>query len=203
MIVERMLVERLSGNAVSWKLAMGKKGNPQKPQKIEDSRNIDGEIYASLDEIKAVLQAKLAKFIDDITASAKRRTLAWYGDDLQKVGKKQKAKLEANGKIDPDELLEDLEANGGTLDAGIAHVQSAAQDQTNLSEDAQKADVQARLKDMATMTDDDVAAEAIEDGQQQQQAQSRPAAEEEEESGTPMGFIIDPDGNRVPVNLKV
>jgi len=200
MIVERMLVERLSGNAVSWKLAMGKKGNPQKPQKIEDSRNIDGEIYASLDEIKGVLQAKLAKFIDDITASAKRRTLAWYGDDLQRVGKKaQKAKTDTNGKIDPDELLEDLEANGGTLDSGIAHVQSAAQDQSNLSEDAQKADVQARLKDMATMTDEDVAAEAAEDGQQ---VQSQPVAQEEE-TGTPMGFIVDPDGNRVPVNLKV
>lgn len=188
MIVEQQTVTTLSGKNVSWKLAIGAKDNPEKPQRIADSGQINGEIYSSLDEVKDVLERKLKSFIDQITIQAQKRTEVWYGSQLKSVAEKPKNKPPTpEGKIDPEDLLDDLDENE-TLAAGMAHVQTPTNNVSNLPAAVQKESLQHRLRDLATPSDEELDQEPT---------------EKTEDSAVPMGFIEGPDGQKIPVNLKV
>lgn len=186
MIVEQQTVTTLSGKKVSWKLAIGAKDNPNKPQRVADSSQINGEIYSSLDEVKSVLERKLRSFIEQITIQAQKRTEAWYGSQLKNVEKpKDKPTLEED-RIDPEDLLDDLDENE-TIADGMAHIQTPMDNVANLPESVQKQNLQSRLRNLATPTDDD------DDDEN----------ESTDESVVSMGFIDGPDGQKIPVNLKV
>jgi hypothetical protein len=187
MIVEQQTVTTLSGKKVSWKLAIGAKDNPEKPQRIADSGQINGEIYSSLDEVKAVLERKLKSFIEQITIQAQKRTEAWYGSQLKNVAEKPKNKPAAEERIDPEDLLDDLDENE-TLEAGMAHIQTPANNVSNLPETVQKESLQNRLRDLATPTDEEM---------------DQVSEKSSSNSAVPMGFIEGPDGQKIPVNLKV
>jgi len=193
MIVEQMTVQTLDGVRVSWKLAIGAKNNPNKPQQVVESDNINGEIFGSLEAVKTALETKLKNFIASITRDAKKRTQVWYGSQIKNAAAKKAAAANpaspaANGKIDPEDLLQDLETDGSLVEQGMSHVASPVEDQTNLSPEEQKANLQNRLKDMATMTDEEL---------------EEDPANKSGDNSTPMGHITGPDGTKIPVNLKL
>lgn len=187
MVVEQITIQTLSGESFSWKLAMGAKDNPNKPQKVLDSANINGEIFSSLDEIKRVLEAKLSNFIKTIIGQAEQRTRNWYGDQLKYVddSKKQeeekKTNLQKNGKIDPEELLNDLEQNIPVMIEEDHYQENEVQ--KDMPENYQREDLQRRLREQLETEDG-------EDGVG------------EDAGSKPMGFITSPDGKRIPINLK-
>lgn len=205
MIVEQATVQTLSAKRVSWKLAMGTKNNPNKPQTVVDSAEINGEIYPSLEAVRYVLQTRLVKFIDDITIQAKKRTELWYGEQLQKANKKSEEKKLPliDGKIDPEDLLKDLDnAYTSVIDEELdeqsdelgqmpadeqQQLVSPLANRTGLSEEAQKQELQDRLKRLAKPTDEELGEE---------KATSDPTS--------PMGYIQGPNGTKIPVidNIK-
>jgi hypothetical protein len=110
MVVEESIIKSLEGTSSSWKLAIGKTNNPEKPQKIVDSTRINGEIYASLDAVHKVLHERLVEFITDLVNSAKRREELWYGTLKQKSNvKKEPAGANGEQQYEPEDLIEEIE----------------------------------------------------------------------------------------------
>lgn len=107
-VVEEATVQTLKGKCVSWKLAIGKKDE----QKIIDHKEVDGEIFLTLKEIKTELTKRLNGFIKGLVEKAKQRELAWFSEEKQatspaNVSKKQ-TKENASIKPIPDEQKADL-----------------------------------------------------------------------------------------------
>jgi len=101
-VVEEVVVKKLDGHHVSWKVSVGPAGK----EKVIDSTRLDGDIYTSLDEIKDVLHKRLALFLNDIISEAEKRATNWYGEKTKIVAR---ADSESSEKIDPDQLLVDIE----------------------------------------------------------------------------------------------
>jgi hypothetical protein len=78
-VVEEATIQTLEGKCVSWKLAIGKK----EEQETIDYKEVDGEIYLTLKEVKTELAKRLNGFIKDLVEKAKNRELSWFGDDEQ------------------------------------------------------------------------------------------------------------------------
>lgn len=102
-VVEEVVVKKLDGHYVSWKVSVGPAGK----EKVIDSSRLDGDIYTSLDEIKEVLHKRLALFLNDIISEAEKRATNWYGEKIKSVV--PKGDSESSEKIDPDQLLVDIE----------------------------------------------------------------------------------------------
>ena len=103
-VVEEVVVKKLDGHHVSWKVSVGPAGK----EKVIDSSRLDGDIYTSLDEIKEVLHKRLALFLNDIISEAEKRAANWYGEKIKSVTP-NKIDAESSEKIDPDQLLVDIE----------------------------------------------------------------------------------------------
>lgn len=101
MVVEEVTVQTLDGKKISWKFAVGSGVK----QKIVDSKQLDGELYSSLDEIKNLLTDRLSKYIDGVVTQAVAQEEAWYGKQLRKA-KQEGLVSNTNQKIDPGSLLD-------------------------------------------------------------------------------------------------
>ena len=97
-VVEEVTIKKLDGNETSWKVSVG----PQGKEKIIDSKRLDGELYASLDEVQAVLKNKLDEFIVGIVSEAEKRAAEWYGSKT-----KLAEQYRDDDKIDPNSLIEE------------------------------------------------------------------------------------------------
>jgi hypothetical protein len=97
-VVEEMTVKKLDGNETSWKVSVGPTGK----EKIIDSKRLDGELYATLDEVQAVLKERLDQFINSIVVDAEKRANLWYGSKTKIV-----EQYKEEDKIDPNSLIED------------------------------------------------------------------------------------------------
>ena len=97
-VIEEMIVKKLDGNEVSWKVSVGPTGK----EKIIDSKRLDGELYATLDEVQGVLKERLEQFIQTIVEDASKRAEIWYGSKNKIV-----AQSKNEDKIDPDSLVEE------------------------------------------------------------------------------------------------
>lgn len=73
-VVEKAIIETLSGNSVSWKMKIGPEGNAQ----IINTNEINSEIYGSLEEASNVLRLRLNDFIQQLVVQAQNRSLDWY-----------------------------------------------------------------------------------------------------------------------------
>lgn len=97
-VIEEMTVKKLEGNEVSWKVSVGPTGK----EKIIDSKRLDGELYASLDEVQGILKERLEQFIQTIVEDASKRADIWYGSK-SKIAEQ----TAAEDKVDPDSLVEE------------------------------------------------------------------------------------------------
>lgn len=97
-VIEEMTVKKLDGNEVSWKVSVGPTGK----EKIIDSKRLDGELYATLDEVQNVLKERLEQFINTIVEDAANRANVWYGTK-NKIAQQSTDE----DKIDPDSLVEE------------------------------------------------------------------------------------------------
>lgn len=103
MVVEEVTVQTLNGKKVSWKFAVGS----DTKQTIVDSKQLEGDIYASLEEIKTLLTERLSKYIEGVVSRAINNEEAWYGNQLRKA-KQEGIVTQNNQKIDPASLLDDV-----------------------------------------------------------------------------------------------
>lgn len=97
-VIEEMTVKKLDGNEVSWKVSVGPTGK----EKIIDSKRLDGELYASLDEVQGILKERLEQFINTIVEDAAKRADVWYGTK-SKIAEQS----DSEDKVDPDSLVEE------------------------------------------------------------------------------------------------
>jgi hypothetical protein len=203
MIVEESTVKTLANQSVSWKLAIGASNNPDKPQKVEDSTNINGEIFSSIEEVKEVLITRLTGFLNKVVAEGEKRENAWYGTQKKKLAKANQQNKERKegqspaappGKVDPESFLDDYE-NQSSPEITVA----APVSQKDLSEEIQKENLQERLRRMATPEDEDVPGEVDENGI----PVPVPDGGKEEGERISMGTIPGPNGTSIPINLKV
>ena len=97
-VVEEMIVKTLNGNQVSWKVSVGPTGK----EKIIDSKRLDGELYATLDEVQNVLKERLEQFINSIVADAEKRARVWYSSKTKLI-----ETVNEEEKIDPNSLIEE------------------------------------------------------------------------------------------------
>lgn len=108
MIVEEVTIQTLNGKRTSWKFAVG---SPEK-QKIVESKQLDGDLYSSLEEIKTLLTNRLSKFIDQTISNAFKQEDAWYGQQLRKA-KQAGLVTQESQKIDPSSLLDNIDSVQG------------------------------------------------------------------------------------------
>lgn len=140
MIVEEVTVQTLEGKRTSWKFAVGA---PSK-QKIVESKQLDGEIYSSLEEIKNVLTERLNKFMNQTISNALRQEEAWYGQQIKKA---KQAGLIVNDsqKIDPGTLLDNTTNIPANNDNFI----------TQAARELDKEEQKRKLREMLTPDDED------------------------------------------------
>jgi len=97
-VVEEVTIKKLNGNETSWKVSVGPTGK----EKIIDSKRLDGELYATLDEVQAVLRQRLDQFVSTIVEDAEKRAAVWYGSKT-KIAEQYREE----DKIDPNSLIEE------------------------------------------------------------------------------------------------
>lgn len=100
-VVEEMVVKKLDGSSVSWKVAVG----PPDKKKIVASHELTGDVYTSLDEIREVMTKRLETFVNNLLDVARQRTETWYGKQVPS----QEQVETTNGKIDPASLIDSIE----------------------------------------------------------------------------------------------
>ena len=97
-VVEEVTIKKLDGNETSWKVSVGPTGK----EKIIDSKRLDGELYATLDEVQTVLRQRLDQFVTTIVEDAEKRAAVWYGSKT-----KITEQYREQDKIDPNSLIEE------------------------------------------------------------------------------------------------
>lgn len=191
MIVEEATVQTLSGKKISWKLAIGP--SSKKPQKIVDSKRVDGEIYASLADINQIMETKLYSFLKSLINQASKREEAWYGSQVRAIkGESETAESQeesnlvapvppADSKIDPEQLLAEVESHDDVPEVDVMPLQQEEHAAAAPASEEQSA--KDRLRSMVTPSQEELAADGIPD--------------------VPKATIEGPGGTRIPVNLKV
>lgn len=89
-VVEKIMIETLNGNSISWKIKIG----PEPNSKIIDSNSFK-EIYPSLEEATSILRIRLLEYIKELANSAEEKVRAWYN-------------------IEPSESISIKQSDGGT-----------------------------------------------------------------------------------------
>lgn len=137
-VVEEVTIKKLDGNETSWKVSVGPTGK----EKIIDSKRLDGELYASLDEVQAVLKNKLDEFIVGIVSEAEKRASEWYGSKTKIVEQyREEDKIDPNSLIEEDTELTKLPTDIKKRVSGLSKAQAAKEARNKLiaamSEDSQ------------------------------------------------------------------
>ncbi len=107
-IVEEVIVRKITGNSTSWKIKIG---SPEKA-KVLDSEKVNGEVYGSLEEVRVVISNKLSDYLNKVTSDAEGLVEKWYGKDIaekQKNLSRLTKPLESDSD-DPDLLLSSLDS---------------------------------------------------------------------------------------------
>lgn len=183
-VVEEIVVKKLDGNHVSWKVSVGPPGK----ERIVDSNRLDGDIYGSLDEIRDVLFKRLSSFLNDLVKEAEKRVELWYGqqvstsklDDLDGTTDSS-SQVERNDKIAPENLISEFESHA-TMSSRSPQM-GAKQDTPASSPPPQKNQLQNKLRQMI---DPDLDASSTSNGNN--------VLDSEE--------IELPDGRKVRLNIK-
>lgn len=195
-VVEEMVIKKLDGETVSWKVAVG----PPEKKKIVASHELSGEVYTSLDEIKSVMTKRLSEFIDNLVKQAENRTELWYGKQLEQ----KKVNADTDGvdnkdkKIDPTSLIDSIE-NENSVAPAAKETQQKGNDpalgsykikapvnhgplQTNshLDPSNPKNSLREKLRQMADPGDEDAGDNSIQSDD----------------------YVLTPDGRQVPVRYK-
>lgn len=109
MVVEECVVKKLSGNSVSWKVKVG----AGERAKLFDSAKIKGEVYGSLDEVRNVMSQRLAEYVSKISKEAEDRVEKWYGKEIADREKENSSGsvvvTDPDDKLDPEALLSSIE----------------------------------------------------------------------------------------------
>lgn len=100
-VVEEVIVKKLQGNQVSWKVSIGPKDN----NRIVDSNRINGEIFHSLDDVRNVLMERFTDFVSNLCSETEKRTETWYGKKPNQLSDNEQ------GKIDPENIISSIEDN--------------------------------------------------------------------------------------------
>lgn len=191
-VVEEMVVKKLDGSSVSWKVAVG----PPEKKKIVASHELSGDVYTSLDEIKEVMTKRLSKFVNELIYNASKRTEAWYGKQVSKGnGSLTETSPE---KIDPASLIDSIE---GRENANL-FLKSPGQEVTSEQQQSESYKVtaptnQGPLKREEWVDPNDP--KAVLRARLKQMAE--PEGEEVSEDYTGE-FIETPDGRRIPVKYN-
>lgn len=102
---------------VSYKLCIG----PKERQQIVDLTRVDGEVFESLEAIRATLVQRLTGFVDELVKTTQTNVMKWYGvtADNQLV---EASTGENNGepKFDPAQLVHAVN-NGLSIQGVPAH----------------------------------------------------------------------------------
>jgi hypothetical protein len=98
-VVEEVIVKKLQGNQVSWKVSIGPKDN----NRIVDSNRINGEIFHSLEEVRDVLMQRFTDFVNNLCSETEKRTETWYGKKTNYLSDSD------TGKIDPENIISSIE----------------------------------------------------------------------------------------------
>lgn len=103
-VVEEVVVKKLTGNFVSWKVKIG----AAEKAKLYDTSKINGEVYGNLDELRAAMLTNFENFLNDLCKDAHLKVEKWYGKE---IAERQKipTSLDNLDKIDPDAMLSSLE----------------------------------------------------------------------------------------------
>ena len=118
-----MTVKKIDGNETSWKVSVG----PQGKEKIIDSKRLDGELYANLDEIQRVMEERLSEFITQIVSDARSRAETWYGQKTKLIQQQVN-----NDKIDPNTLFDEDVPETSTKPSGLNKAQAAKEARNKL-----------------------------------------------------------------------
>lgn len=104
MVVEEVVVRKLDGNQVTWKIAVGPRGK----ERIIEHTKLDGEIHVSLSDIEAVMRRRLETFLSSLLNEAQEQSNQWYGkkQDLNTKEKTAEAVAASNLMVDPESLIE-------------------------------------------------------------------------------------------------
>lgn len=177
-VVEEVIVKKLDGNHVSWKVSVGPAGK----EKVIDSNRLNGDIYISLDDIREVLHKRLAAFLDDLIGEADKRVEAWYGKQTIKSLGSLTNSEDPNEKIDPEGLMASIESSSVPMDAT-----------RNMFVQKSPSQAQMELRQrMESIADPNI------------QFPKRVHALEEQADGNTIGSeeILLPGGQRIKVNIK-
>lgn len=128
-VVEEIVVKKLDGNQVSWKVSVGPPGK----ERIVDSNRLDGDIYSSLEEIRDILYKRLSGFLDGLISEAERRVESWYGQQVS-VSRLEHDSAHSNSsdsqsKIAPENLISEFESHALSNTAHGQPVQQVRQQQ--------------------------------------------------------------------------
>lgn len=96
-IIEKIIIETLNNNSVSWKIQIGGKEKNQ----IVDTSQIKQEIYGSLEEISEALKKRLNSYLLALISKANNKAISWYGEE--RVNNK-KASLPQSDKVSINNL---------------------------------------------------------------------------------------------------
>lgn len=101
-IAGRNIAETLEGQAVSYKVKVG----PPDRVQIVDLGRIDGDLYTSLEDIRALLLKNLTDFVNTLVVSTQDKANAWYGVQGQLPG----APVSPGQKLDPEQIMSAVES---------------------------------------------------------------------------------------------
>lgn len=104
MVVEEVVVRKLDGNQVTWKIAIGPRGK----ERIIEHTKLDGEIHVSLSDIEAIMRRRLETFLSNLLNEAQEQSYQWYGkpQDLNTKDKVDQTAAASNLMVDPESLIE-------------------------------------------------------------------------------------------------
>lgn len=170
-IAEEVSIKKLTGNSVSWKVKVGGIDKA----KLFDSAKIKGEVYGSLDEVRAVMTQRLNEYINKMVVDANERVEKWYGKEISERQKQDQGHniglsvSTIDDRIDPDLLLSSIE--------------NVPQQPRFTPEATRAANPQVSLRDRLTEL-------AI------------PAPEDDTDNGEGAIFITGPNGEKIPVRMS-
>lgn len=100
-IAEKHQIDRLDGSqAVFYKVKVGPPGRAQ----IVDLNRIDGELFTSLEEIRASMMQTLTEFVNNLIDKAQNQVNQWYGVQGS-ITQAPSANGSPGQKLDPEQLI--------------------------------------------------------------------------------------------------
>lgn len=103
-VVEEVVVKKITGNSVSWKIKVGAGDRA----KLYDTSRIAGEVYGDLDELRVAMMNNFSNFLNDICKEADAKVEKWYGKEIAEQQKARAGNLDSMDKIDPDSMLSSI-----------------------------------------------------------------------------------------------